>query len=248
MKKDVARVMVTGASSGIGRAIACALAERKLRVVVHYNSDRAGAEETQRALAGSGHLIAGANLTDEHAVETLWQRVARDFGPLDALVNNAGIYAEHSPLTMDFGRWKEVVNETMSVNFFATAQLSFLAAHAMSQRGGGRIVNVSSRAAFRGEPTAPAYASSKAAINALGQSFAKAYAPKGVQVFSVAPGWVDTERVAAHISNPVVLADQPLGRVASAEEVAGVVAFCVLDAPESMTGAVVDVNGASYLR
>jgi NAD(P)-dependent dehydrogenase (short-subunit alcohol dehydrogenase family) len=118
----------------------------------------------------------------------------------------------------------------------------------MAQQGSGRIVNISSRGAFRGEPTAPAYAASKAAINAFGQSFAKAFASKGVQVFAVAPGWVSTERVAAHVQDPGVLADQPLGRVATPEEVAQVVTFCVLDAPASLTGAVLDVNGASYLR
>jgi NAD(P)-dependent dehydrogenase (short-subunit alcohol dehydrogenase family) len=118
----------------------------------------------------------------------------------------------------------------------------------MAEQGSGRRVNISSRGAYRGEPTAPAYAASKAALNALGQSFAKAFASKGVQVFAVAPGWVSTERVAAHVQDPVVLADQPLGRVASPEEVAKVVAFCVLDAPASLTGAVLDVNGASYLR
>jgi 3-oxoacyl-[acyl-carrier protein] reductase len=248
MTKSVSRVLVTGASGGIGRAIARVLAERGVQVAVHYNSDRAGAEETQRGLRGSGHLIVGADLADEGAIQSFWERVAKDFGQLDALVNNAGVYGEHSPLTADFARWRRAVEDTMYVNFFGTAHLSFLAARDMSTQGGGRIVNISSRAAFRGEPTAPAYAASKAAINALGQSLAKAYAPRGVQIFSVAPGWVDTERVAEHVNSPVVLADQPLGRVAAAEEVAKVVAFCVLDAPESTTGAVLDVNGASYLR
>jgi NAD(P)-dependent dehydrogenase (short-subunit alcohol dehydrogenase family) len=242
------QVLVTGASGGIGRAIARVLAERGARVAVHYNSDGAAAEETRRALSGAGHVVIGADLSDPASIERFWDRIVSEFGRLDALVNNAGIYEEHSPLTTEFQEWRRLVERTMNVNFFGPAQLSFLAAHAMSKQAGGRIVNISSRGTFRGEPTAPAYAASKAAVNALGQSFAKAYAPKGVQVFSVAPGWVDTERVAAHAHNPTVLADQPLGRVATAEEVARVVAFCVLDAPESLTGAVLDVNGASYLR
>ena len=118
----------------------------------------------------------------------------------------------------------------------------------MVGQGGGRVVNISSRAAFRGELTAPAYAASKAGLNAMSQSLAKALAPKGFYVFVVAPGWVATERVAGSINDPAVLADQPLGRVATPEEVADVVTFCALDAPASLTGAILDVNGASYLR
>jgi NAD(P)-dependent dehydrogenase (short-subunit alcohol dehydrogenase family) len=242
------QVLVTGASGGIGRAIAVALAERGARVAVHYNSDRAAAEETRRALTGAGHELFGADLSDAAAIEPFWREVMRAFGRLDALVNNAGIYDAHSPVTAEYAAWSEIVRRTLATNFLGPAQLSYFAARAMAQQGSGRIVNISSRGAFRGEPTAPAYAASKAAINAFGQSFAKAFASKGVQVFAVAPGWVSTERVAAHVQDPGVLADQPLGRVATPEEVAQVVTFCVLDAPASLTGAVLDVNGASYLR
>jgi NAD(P)-dependent dehydrogenase (short-subunit alcohol dehydrogenase family) len=118
----------------------------------------------------------------------------------------------------------------------------------MVGRHRGRIVNVSSRSAFRGEPDAPAYAASKAGLNALSQSLAKALAPNGVYVYVVAPGWVSTQRVAREVQDRAVLADQPLGRVATPEEVAQIVTFCALDAPASMTGAILDVNGASYLR
>src|SRR5579863_3182641 len=146
MTKRVSRVLVTGASSGIGRAIARTLAKRGVEVAVHYNSDRAGAEETQRSLQGSGHRIVAADLTDESAIQSFWERVAKEFGQIDALVNNAGVYGEHSPLTADFARWRKAVEDTMYVNFFGTAHLSFLAARDMSKQGGGRIVNISSRA------------------------------------------------------------------------------------------------------
>jgi NAD(P)-dependent dehydrogenase (short-subunit alcohol dehydrogenase family) len=242
------QVLVTGASGGIGRAIAVSLAERGVRVAVHYNSDRSAAEETRGALSGSGHVLFGADLSDAAAIEPFWRQLTGAFGRLDALVNNAGIYDQHPPLTAQYPAWSEVVQRTLATNFLGPAQLSFLAARTMAEQGSGRIVNISSRAAFRGEPTAPAYAASKAALNSFGQSFAKAFAPKGVQVFAVAPGWVSTERVAAQVQDPVVLADQPLGRVATPEEVARVVTFCVLEAPASLTGAVLDVNGASYLR
>jgi hypothetical protein len=118
----------------------------------------------------------------------------------------------------------------------------------MAEQGCGRIVNISSRSAFRGEPEAPAYAASKAGLNALSQSLAKALASQGVYVFVVAPGWVSTQRVADSVQDKAVLAEQPLGRVATPEEVAQVVTYCTLDAPASMTGAILDVNGASYLR
>jgi 3-oxoacyl-[acyl-carrier protein] reductase len=242
------QVLVTGASGGIGRAIALALAGRGARIAVHYNSDRVAAEETRRALAGAGHVLCGADLGDAGAIEPFWRELVREFGRVDALVNNAGIYVEHPPVTTDYEQWSEILQLTLATNFVGPAQLSFFAARAMAQQGSGRIVNISSRGAFRGEPTAPAYAASKAAINAFGQSFAKAFASKSVQVFTVAPGWVSTERVAGRVRDPVVLADQPLGRVATPEEVARVVAFCVLEAPVSLTGAVLDVNGASYLH
>src|SRR5205085_5618976 len=137
---------------------------------------------------------------------------------------------------------------TLAINLTGPAHLSYCAARAMVAQGGGRIVNVSSRGAFRGEPGAPAYAASKAGLNALSQSLAKALAPQGIYVFVVAPGWVSTQRVAHRVQDKAVLADQPLGRVATPDEVAQVVTYCTLDAPASMTGAVVDVNGAGHAR
>jgi len=242
------QILVTGASRGIGRAIAVALALRGAKVAVHYNSDRGGAEETHRAMPGRGHTLLRADLSDDTAVECLWREAVNSFGRVDALVNNAGVYAEHSPLSAEHGAWNEIVRRTVTTNFLGPAQLSFYAARTMAQQGGGRLINISSRGAFRGEPTAPAYAASKAAMNAFGQSFAKAFASAGVLVFTVAPGWVATERVATYVQEPAILAEQPLGRVATPDEVAQVVTFCVLDAPASLTGAILDVNGASYLR
>jgi NAD(P)-dependent dehydrogenase (short-subunit alcohol dehydrogenase family) len=121
----------------------------------------------------------------------------------------------------------------------------------MATAGGGRIVNVSSRGAFRGEPLAPAYGASKAGLNSLSQSLAKALAPQAVFVFCLAPGWVDTDMATEHLAGPQgaeILAQHPLGRIATADEIARTALFCALDAPAAMTGAVLDINGASYLR
>ena len=140
---------------------------------------------------------------------------------------------------------------SIAANLLGPANLSLLAAQSMARSGGGRIVNISSRGAFRGEPEAPGYGASKAGLNSLSQSLAKALAPEGVLVFCLAPGWVETDMAAEHLAGPrgdEIRGQHPLGRVARADEVARVAVFCALDAPAAMTGAVIDVNGASYLR
>ena len=242
-----ATVLVTGASGGIGSAICEVMARRGARVILHYHRDRAAAESIQRALPGVGHALVQADLGDPAHAPRLWQEIAAR-GRIDVLVNNAGIFPDHPPLTTEYADWTAAWQQTISTNLLGPAHLSYCAARAMAGQGGGRIVNVSSRGAFRGEPAAPAYAASKAGLNALSQSLAKALAPRGVYVFVVAPGWVSTARVTRAVQDNAVLADQPLGRVATPEEVAQVVGYCALDAPASMTGTILDVNGASYLR
>jgi 3-oxoacyl-[acyl-carrier protein] reductase len=239
--------LVTGASGGIGTAISRALASRSAILALHYGSDRQGAEATRRSLTGDGHRIINADLTDPASIERLWQE-ASAHQPVDIVVNNAGIFPSHPPLETRFEEWAAAWQRTIATNLIGPALLCHFAARDMVQRGGGRIVNVSSRGAFRGEPKMPAYAASKAGLNAFSQSMAKALAPKAVYVFVVAPGWVSTPRVVEVIKDPGVLADHPLGRVATPDEVAQVVTWCALDAPASLTGAILDVNGASYLR
>jgi 3-oxoacyl-[acyl-carrier protein] reductase len=243
----VTYALVTGASGGIGAAIARTLALRGVAVALHYRSDKAAAEATRRALAGEGHRIVHADLSDPDSIAGLWEEVSAH-QRIDAVVNNAGIFPEHPPLGTAYADWTAAWQRTLATNLTVPAHLCYCAARTMAQQGGGRIVNVSSRGAFRGEPRMPAYAASKAGLNALSQSLAKALAPQGIYVFVVAPGWVSTSRVAGWVQEKAVLSDQPLGRVATPEEVAQVVTYCALDAPPSMTGAILDVNGASYLR
>jgi 3-oxoacyl-[acyl-carrier protein] reductase len=251
--------LVTGASRGIGRVIAMQLAQRGARIAVHYRNNRDAAEACLQGLAGSGHAIFAADLSDPKAALLLWHRVVEQLGAVDVLVNNAGLYVEHSPLKVDYENWTSTWQHTLSTNLFAPANLSLLAAQSMAARsearddafGRGRIVNISSRGAFRGEPDAPAYGASKAGLNALSQSLAKALAPRAIYVYCVAPGWVETEMATSHLEGPdgpAILVQHPLGRVNRPDEVAHAAVYCALDAPAAMTGCVIDVNGASYLR
>lgn len=251
--------LVTGASRGIGRAVAIQLAARGGRIAVHYHANRRAADATLHALTGAGHALFPADLAQPDAAAHLWRDVIAAFGAVDLLINNAGVYELHPPLTTAPADWHSAWRRTLAANLDAPATLSHLAAQAMAARatpfdaalGRGRIVNVSSRGAFRGEPHAPAYGASKAGLNALSQSLARALAPHAVYVFAVAPGWVDTDMSAEHLAGPrsaEILAEHPLGRVATADEVARAVVFCALDAPAAMTGSLLDVNGASYLR
>jgi len=243
--------LVTGASRGIGRAIARHLAGRGVRVAGHYHRNRVAAEAMLAALPGSDHALFAADLTVPAAVEGLVARVLRAFGRIDLLVNNAGIYEAHAPAEVGFAEWRRRWDRTVAANLSAPAHLSYLVARAMRRHRGGRMVNLSSRGAFRGEPRAPAYGATKAGLNALGQSLARALASEHILVFTLAPGWVDTDMAAEHLRGArgaEIVREIPLGRVATVDEVAAAATWLALDAPESMTGCIVDLNGASYLR
>ncbi|MFE1166835.1 SDR family NAD(P)-dependent oxidoreductase [Nocardiopsis sp. NPDC058789] len=241
-------VLVTGAARGIGRAVATAFAEGGDRVAVHYGSRREEAEATVAGLPGEGHVLVGADLRDPGAAAAVVEEAVELLGGVDVLVNNAAVNLPHPVADTSYEEWRRVWRATVDVNVFGAADLSYLVAWHMIDRGrGGHIVNVGSRGAFKGEPDHAAYGASKAALHALGQSLAVALAPHGITVASVAPGFVETERVSARLTDGV-RAQSPFGRVAAPEEIASAVRY--LASPEAVwsSGAVLDVNGASHLR
>jgi len=243
--------LVTGASRGIGRAVAKALAAHGATVGVHYNSDEAAAEKTASELEGENHWVMKADMADPAAVMKMADKAITLLGGVDILVNNAGIFELHPMVVSETASWLKKWQRTVDVNLLGPAVLCHHLATHMAARGSGRIINVTSRGAYRGEPQAPAYGAAKAGLNSLSQSLAQALAPHGVIVAAVAPGWVETDMTTSHLEGAegdAIRAQSPMKRVALSEEVADVVLFLAGTKAEFITGAVIDVNGASYLR
>ena len=247
--------LVTGASRGIGAAIAHELALRGHRVVVHAGKDAAAAEAVRAGLPGEGHAVVVGDLADPGACSRIVQESVRSLGGVDVLVNNAGVFTAHPIDTTSFEDWQEAWQRTLAVNLTGPANLAWLVARHLLDRpegpAGGRLVSVGSRGAYRGEPTTPAYGASKAALHSMTQSLAVALAPHGVLSAAVAPGFVETDMGCTVLDGPggdAVRAQSAFNRVATPEEVAQAVAWLATEAPIWVSGTVIDVNGASYLR
>ncbi|GAA2587528.1 3-oxoacyl-ACP reductase FabG [Winogradskya consettensis] len=247
-------MLVTGASRGIGRAVAGAFAARGDRVAVHYGSSRAEAEETLGLLAGGGHTLIGGGLPDD--AERIVAAAVEALGGVDVLVNNAATAPapanRHEITDVSYADWQQSWRSMLDVNLLGAADVTYCVARHLIERGApGSIVNVGSRGAFRGEPEFPAYGASKAALHAFGQSMAVALAPHGIAVTSVAPGFVATERQAAKLAGDggdAVRGQSPFGRVGTPEEIAAAVVHLADPGSAWASGAILDVNGASYLR
>jgi 3-oxoacyl-[acyl-carrier protein] reductase len=244
---------VTGGSRGIGAAIARAFAQRGDRVAVHCRDALAVAEVVRDSLDGAGHIVVRADLAVPAEVRAMVDAAAAGLDGLDVLVNNAGIYLDHPVLGTSYEEWQAAWQATLGVNLVGAANVTWCAVQHMTASGqrGGRIVNVGSRGAFRGEPTHPAYGASKAGLHAFGQSLAVELAPHGITVASVAPGFVATDMTTELLATPagdVIRAQSPFGRVATVEEIAAAVVYLASPEAEWASGAVLDLNGASYLR
>ncbi len=249
MKRRV--VLVTGASRGIGKAIATLFAENGDRIAVHYHVDAVSAEQTLAALAGSGHKTFQADIARPEEARRLVSDVLSAMDRIDVLVNNAGIFELHAIADVGFDRWVQAWERILDTNLLGAAHVAYGAAQAMIRRGGGKIINISSRGAFRGEPDAPAYGASKAGMNAMSQSLAKALAPHKIMVYAIAPGWVATDMAAdvlAGEEGDEIRNQSPLARVAEPDEIARTALFLASEGTDFLTGCIIDVNGASYLR
>ena len=232
--------LVTGSSRGIGAAIAAQLRARGVTVIGHATR------------AVDEHTIA-ADLTDPAAPARIWgEALERSGGRIDLLVNNAGLFSPN-PITLSDIQWLDNWEDTLRINLTASAELSrFAVKHWLDDGRAGRIVHIASRAGYRGDsPDHWHYAAAKGGMIAMHKTIARQYAAKGIMSYAICPGFTDTAMAGDYLASrggPGLLADIPLGRVAAPQEIATMATFCALDAPESMTGAVLDANGASYVR
>ncbi|MEA5569799.1 SDR family oxidoreductase [Calothrix sp. UHCC 0171] len=244
-------MLVTGASRGIGKAIASAFASANARVAIHYHQQRQLAESFRDSLASNRHIVVGADLTNAVAIAEMVDYIIAEFGQIDILVNNAGIYVEHPLSSTSYADWQAIWQCSLNTNLLGAVNLAYCVAQYMIQRQSGRIINITSRGAFRGEPTATAYGASKAALNSFSQSLAQHLAPHNICVTAVAPGYVETDMTSellASAAGDTIRQQSPLNRVAKPEEIAQTVLFLASPGSEFLTGSIVDVNGASYLR
>jgi NAD(P)-dependent dehydrogenase (short-subunit alcohol dehydrogenase family) len=230
--------------------VAQAFAELGDRVAVHHRGSAGLAGQVLAGLPGSGHTVVQADLADPEAVRQMVGQAHADLGGLDVLVNNAGIYVPHPVTEVSYEQWQDAWREILAVNLTGAANVTWCAVQYM-KAAGGRIVNVTSRGAYRGEPRHPAYGASKAGLNSFGQSMARALAPFGIAVASVAPGFVETAMARPDLDSArgeEIKAQSPFNRVATTAEIAAAVVYLASEQAEWASGAVLDLNGASYLR
>ncbi len=244
-------VLITGGARGIGRAASIAFAKEGARVAVNYRSQTQAANACLDLLEGDGHKAYQADLADPAAIHAMVEQVVDDFGRIDVLVNNAGIHETHPIDKVDYQTWQKEWQDTIGVNLIGAANITYCVSQHMMRAGKGHIVFVSSRGAFRGEPDQPAYGASKAGMNQMAQSLAQKLAPYGIFCGVVAPGFVETDLAREILEGPRgvgIRAQSPFQRVAKPEEVAHAILFLSENKSLFLSGAIIDVNGASYLR
>jgi NAD(P)-dependent dehydrogenase (short-subunit alcohol dehydrogenase family) len=244
-------VLITGGSRGIGSTTAKLFAASGATVIITYHSNRAAAEETLTELGPGNHSIHQLDVSDAVSTQNFFTSYSERYNSLDVLVNNAAVYQEHKILETTYENWQESWNQTLKANLTGPANMCWFASRIMMKQQSGKIINISSRGAFRGEPDHPAYGASKAGLNAMSQSLAIALAPHNISVHVIAPGFVETEMAAEALSGTqgdAIKNQSPFGRVARPEEVARLIAVYASDGFEFTSAGIVDINGASYLR
>ena len=246
------RVLVTGSSKGVGAATARQFAAAGACVTVHYYSDRRGGEGVLASLPGEGHILLQADVSTPEGARSLVQRSSEEQGGLDVLVNNAGIFRKH-PVdgSLDFDAWLDTFTGTLNTNLVGPAAACYAAIQTMRRQGGGVIVNVGSRGAYRGEEGQIGYGAAKAGLHALSQSLAREVGGDGIRVHAIAPGFIETAMARPHLqgeAGAAVRAQSPFNRVATVEEVASAILFLASSGATFTAGGVLDFNGASYLH
>tara|TARA_A100001035_G_scaffold131614_1_gene103411 strand:- start:9 stop:737 length:729 start_codon:yes stop_codon:yes gene_type:complete len=237
------KVLITGGSGGIGNALCNSFANAGYTVILHYNSNQERAESVLKKLPGTDHITIKADLSDVDQISAMFKSIEN----IDVVINNAAVVEPHNLNKLKYEEWVDVWRRTIDTNLIGSAHIMFFSSRAMKKSGGGKFINISSRGAFRGEPSAPAYGASKAGLNSLGQSMAVALAKDNIFVYTLAPGFVNTDRVKDLIDNKVK-SQSPLNRVAKPEEVAKTALWLAKEDNEFLTGSIIDINGASYLR
>ena len=244
------RVLVTGGTGGIGAAISSLFAQHGAKIIAVYNSNTARAQQFLATLPGSDHRIISCNIAEAEEVKELFENIRLNGEQLNIVINNAGIGFHHPVDGCSYKEWQEAWHKILATNLTGPANVCYHAAQIMIDQGHGRIINVSSRGAFRGEPHQPAYGASKAGLNSLTQSLAYQLASHGIFVGAVAPGFVNTELAFDRLqgeSGRAIKAQSPMNRVATPQEVAEAVAL-MAGSNIWMSGTIFDVNGASYFR
>jgi 3-oxoacyl-[acyl-carrier protein] reductase len=244
-------VLITGGSRGIGSVTAKLFAASGADVVITYKSNREAAEQTLASLGTGRHSIYQLDIADAAAIEHFFTLFSDRYERLDILVNNAAVHLEHKILETGFENWQQCWDKTLAANLMGPANMCYFASKIMVKQNAGKIINISSRGAFRGEPGNPAYGASKAGINSMSQSLALVLAPHNISVHIIAPGFVETEMAAGILNGPageLIKKQSPFERVAKPEEVARLVAVYASEGMEFTSAGIIDINGASYLR
>lgn len=244
-------ILVTGASRGIGAATAKTLSQAGAEVILQYGQGQAEAEALQHQIGGDRCHCLQADFTDPNATHHLWQAAIAWKGKVDVLINNAAIMPAAS-VEDDLDTWHSVWQSTLQVNLMAVADLCREAIRHFQAQGGGIIINVASRAAFRGDgPEYMHYAASKGGVVALTRSIARGFAKDNILAVAIAPGFVHTDRIEQVMQTrgaEYVTRDIPMGSPAPPQDVANVIAFLASGLAPHTTGSTIDINGASYVR
>jgi NAD(P)-dependent dehydrogenase (short-subunit alcohol dehydrogenase family) len=243
-------ILVTGATGGIGVETIKVLSEAGATIAIHYNSDEVKALELKK-IAGNNSEIFKANLANSEETVGLWNSVVSQYGKIDGLVNNAGVFSP-APIDSGLDNWLESWTKTMDINLTSTGILCKLAISHFKNEGGGCIINISSRAAFRGDDADYlAYAASKAGMVALSRSIARAWGKENIYSFVIAPGFVKTKMAQPYIDEvgeDFIINQLAVNKLTAPEDVAPTILFLLSGKMDHLTGSSIDINGGSYIR